>query len=95
MRLLLQLVSVLLLFALVGMPYQAVNQDDRIHDEVIRKLAADRDVKGNTFEVEVKDGVVTVAGEVVKEQHREKAERIIKKVKGVKSVVNKLAIKQY
>ena len=35
--------------------------DDKIHDQVMMKLAGDPDVKGNNFDVDVKDGVVTFA----------------------------------
>lgn len=72
-----------------------VTEDDRIYDEVSRRLAMDRDIKGNSFEIDVKEGVVTIKGFVTKEGHRGKAERIAKKVKGVKSVVNRLVVKEY
>ncbi len=67
-----------------------VVSDDKIHDEVLQKLATDRDVKGGGIDVEVKDGVVTLTGKVREEKAKLKAERIVKKVKGVKSVVNQL-----
>jgi osmotically-inducible protein OsmY len=67
--------------------------DDTIYDAVIRKLANDPDVKGGGFKVEVKAGVVTIEGVVEKEQFKQKAERLAKKVKGVKGVDNKLVVK--
>ncbi len=67
--------------------------DDKIHDQVMMKLAGDPDVKGNNFEVDVKDGVVTLRGSVSKEKFRQKAERLTKKIKGVKSVVDELTVK--
>jgi hyperosmotically inducible periplasmic protein len=81
-----------LLFAF-GPSLAAQSSDDRIHDQVIMSLARDPDVKGNKLEVEVKDGVVTLQGEVSQEKFRQKAERLTKKVKGVKSVVNELTVK--
>jgi osmotically-inducible protein OsmY len=66
--------------------------DDRIYDEVRRKLANDPDVKGAAFEVEVKDGAVTLRGKVHTEKAREKAEHMTKKIKGVVSVDNKLTL---
>lgn len=95
MRVLLVFVSALILgcFASSFALQSSSADDDRIHDEVIRKLAMDRDIKGNTFDVEVKAGVVTVSGIVEKEGHRKKAEKLIRKVKGVKDVVNKLIVK--
>jgi hyperosmotically inducible periplasmic protein len=92
--------ALLLAFLLLGVSagaaaLQDVSEDDRIYDQVIQRLAADRDIKGNAFDVTVKDGVVTVKGTVTRESHRQKAERIIKRVKGVKQVVNELVIKEF
>ncbi len=66
--------------------------DDQIHDDVLQKLAADRDVKGGGIDVEVKDGVVTLRGKVLEAKQKERAEHLTKKVKGVKSVVNQLQV---
>jgi hyperosmotically inducible protein len=68
-------------------------EDDRIYDEVRLKLVGDREVKGGAFTVDVKDGVVTIKGVVEKEKARQKAEKLAKKVKGVKSVVNQIEVK--
>ncbi len=80
-------------FVLAGLVYSADISDDQIHDQVIRKLANDPDVKGGAFQVDVKDGVVTIEGVVEKEKWKDKAEHLTKKVKGVKGVVNKLVVK--
>lgn len=87
--------TLLFLFAFVftGVVALAQSSDDKIYDQVIRKLANDPDVKGGGFEVDVKDGVVTIKGVVEKEKFKEKAERVAKKVKGVKGVVNQLVVK--
>ena len=66
--------------------------DDAIHDTVIRKLAADQVVKGAAFDVEVKQGVVTLRGKVETEKQKSKAEHITKKMNGVNSVVNELQV---
>jgi hyperosmotically inducible periplasmic protein len=66
--------------------------DDRIYDEVRRKLANDVVVKGGGLNVTVKDGAVTLQGRVHDEKAREKAEKITKKVKGVTTVTNQLKI---
>lgn len=66
--------------------------DDVIYDQVRRVLANDPDVKGGAFDVEVKDGVVTVKGKVDKEKSRQKVERLCKKVKGVTGVVNQVRV---
>lgn len=87
----------LLILALAAAPCLAAlarqeNPDDRIYDEVRRRLANDPDVKGGAIEVEVRDGVVTLRGRVRQDKHKLKAERITRKVKGVKQVVNQLRV---
>ena len=68
--------------------------DDLIYDLVRRRLTADRDVKIRELAVEVKDGVVTLKGIVTEERLRSRSEKIAKKVKGVKSVVNELRVQK-
>jgi osmotically-inducible protein OsmY len=69
-------------------------EDDRIYDEVRRKLANDLDVKGAGIEVAVNHGEVTLSGNVHTEHGKEKAEKLTKKTKGVTSVVNHLAVQE-
>lgn len=71
---------------------QSKADDDRIYDEVRRRLANDVDVKGAGFDVEVKSGAVTLKGRVHTEKGRAKATSIAKKVKGVTSVDNQLKL---
>lgn len=66
--------------------------DDRLYDIVREKLANDPDVKGGGLDVEVKDGVVVLKGKVGQEKARSKAERIVRKVKGVTRVDNQLTV---
>jgi osmotically-inducible protein OsmY len=66
------------------------SSDNRIYDQVRRRLANDPDVKGGAILVEVQDGVVTLRGKVKEERGKAKAERLTRKVKGVKKVVNEL-----
>ena len=67
-------------------------EDGIITDQVRRRLFSDRDVKGYTVKVETKDGVVTLSGTVETEKAKSKAEKLTKKVRGVKGVVNKLRV---
>lgn len=86
--------SFLLILVLIA-PLFAQNsqhEDDRIYDDVRRKLANDIDVKGGGLEVAVKNGAVTLRGQVHDTKARAKAEKITKKVKGVVSVDNELKI---
>jgi osmotically-inducible protein OsmY len=68
------------------------NSDDRISDQVRMRLATDPDVKGGALDVTVKDGVVTIRGRVDTEKGKSKAEKLTKKVKGVKQVDNELVV---
>jgi hyperosmotically inducible protein len=66
--------------------------DDFLIDTIRQKLAADQVVKGGAIEVVVKDGAVTLKGTVEEDKQRNKAEKIAKKVSGVKSVANEIKI---
>jgi osmotically-inducible protein OsmY len=66
--------------------------DDRIYDEVRRKLADDIDVKGAGIDVAVNNGAVTLSGKVHTEKGKEKAEKLAKKTKGVTGVQNNLTV---
>jgi osmotically-inducible protein OsmY len=85
-------VLALLVSALTPAFAQKPSSDDQIYDQVRRRLAEDRDVKGGGIDVEVKSGVVTLRGKVREEKQRVKAERVTKKVKGVTRVVNELQV---
>ena len=68
--------------------------DDTIYDKVRIALASDIDVKGGNLKVDVKEGVVTLAGTVESPGQKDKAEHIAKKVKGVKKVVNNIEVRR-
>lgn len=68
--------------------------DDTIYDKVRIALASDIDVKGGNLKVDVKDGVVTLAGTVESQGQKDKADHIAKKVKGVKKVVNNIEVRR-
>lgn len=68
------------------------SDDDRIYDQVRLRLAGDRDVKGGALEVKVEQGVVTLRGKVRELKQKDKAERLTRKIKGVKKVVNELEV---
>lgn len=66
--------------------------DDIIFDQVRQRLTSDPQVKGHQLEVEVNEGVVTLKGVVASEKLRGRAEKLAKKVKGVKQVINQLRV---
>lgn len=89
-----RLISLLLILALIvpALVAQGTPNDDRIYDDVRRRLADDADVKGAAIEVTIAKGAVTLKGRVHDEKAREKATRIAKKVKGVTTVDNQLKL---
>jgi hyperosmotically inducible protein len=89
-----RLISVLLLLALIVpmLVAQGKANDDRIYDDVRRRLADDPEVKGAAIEVTITNGAITLKGRVHDEKAREKATRIAKKVKGVTTVDNQLKL---
>jgi hyperosmotically inducible protein len=88
--------SLLVLFLLAGLCLAAnkVISDDAIYDNVRIKLASDVDVKGGDLKVEVKAGVVTITGVKETQMQKDKATKIARKVKGVKSVDNQIEVKK-
>jgi hyperosmotically inducible protein len=90
-RLLLPFVLLLTLLTTAAAASKPVS-DDFISDTIRQKLAADTVVKGGAIVVDVKDGVVTLRGTVEEDKQKNKAEKIAKKVNGVKSVTNQLQI---
>jgi hyperosmotically inducible periplasmic protein len=88
------LLPLVLLLTLIGSALAANKPvtDDFLSDTIRQKLAADQVVKGGAIEVVVKDGAVTLKGTVEEDKQKNKAEKIAKKVSGVKSVANELKI---
>ncbi|HUO29397.1 MAG TPA: BON domain-containing protein [Bryobacteraceae bacterium] len=88
------LVSVLVILALAAGAWAAEKHfsDDQIYDNVRRKLADDVEVKGGALDVDVKDGVVTLRGKVEYDKQKTKAEKLARKVGGVKEVKNELVV---
>jgi len=88
--------SFLLIFALVFPVLAASKQvdDNVLYDTVKRKLANDQLVKGGNLDVDVKAGVVTIKGSVEYDNQKARAEKLTKKVAGVKSVVNQITVRR-
>ena len=67
--------------------------DHELGAEVTAELIAARAVQGNNVEVAAVDGVVTLSGEVADLLARDRATRITRSLKGVRSVVNHIEVK--
>jgi len=67
--------------------------DDEIVDQVRLKLSSDSIVKGGALQVDCKQGVVSLSGSVETDKASARAERLARKVKGVKQVVNRLTVR--
>jgi hyperosmotically inducible protein len=86
--------ALLLLFALASVCLaKDPISDDLISDQVRLKLANDQIVKGGALKVDVKNGVVSLAGQVELPKQKERATKVAKKIKGVKDVVNNITIR--
>ena len=69
------LIALLLVPLLVA---QGNPNDDRIYDEVRRRLADDPDIKGGAIDVTVKNGAVTLKGRVGDTLARDKAPKVVR-----------------
>ena len=91
-KLLTSLVALLLL-ASVCLAADKPVTDDMLYDQVRIRLTSDAVVKGGALQVDVKQGVVTLAGTVESSKQKDRAASLTKKVKGVKQVINNIAVK--
>ena len=88
-------VLIVCLLLAVSAPAAAQDEDpdDLLYDLVIRKIVNDRQLKTNAVNVAVKDGAVTLSGTVETEKMRIRVGRVVKKIKGVKQVVNEVSVR--
>ena len=86
------LLAIMLMLPVAAAAADKPVSDDLIYDLVRQKLAGDQVVKGGALTVEVKNGAVTLGGNVQSEKQKAKAERLAHKVKGVKSVSNQIKV---
>ncbi|MDZ4801739.1 MAG: BON domain-containing protein [Bryobacteraceae bacterium] len=86
--------SLLLLLLVTLFPVAAKDEltDDHLYDRIRIQIANDREIGGNPIEVKVTNGNVELTGKVRTDKQKVRAEKVAKKVKGVKSVVNNIAI---
>ena len=87
----LAVVILTLMLSIIGAAADEVS-DEAIYDHVRIAIANDRSVGGNNVQVEVTKGVVELTGTVKQERAKSRIEKIVKKVKGVQRVENKLRV---
>lgn len=68
--------------------------DDLLVDRINQRIIADRELGIRPLTIEAKDGKVTVTGFVETEKLRLRVVKVVKKVKGVREVDNRVEIKQ-
>jgi osmotically-inducible protein OsmY len=66
--------------------------DDRIHDEVCERLTHHPLIDASTLDVEVKNGEVTLTGEVTDRRMKHMAEDVVDQVSGVREIHNQLRV---
>ena len=91
MRALLALVVLILSFALSSIAADPLT-DEALYDKVRIAIARDREVGGGKIDVKVTNGVVELTGTVKQDKLKDRAEKLARKVKGVKNVENKLRV---
>lgn len=91
MRALLAIIALLFSFGATSFA-EGPLADEALYDQVRIKIAQDREVGGGKIEVKVTNGVVELSGTVKLDKLKDRAEKIAKRVKGVKSVENKIRV---
>ena len=91
-----QWIALLIAFCLLAPACMAFSQkqlsDDAIYDLVKRRLANDPEVKGGALQIEVKERVVTLRGKLENGKQKQKAEKLARKINGVKQVINEITL---
>lgn len=67
-------------------------QDPWITTRIQSKYFLDPEVKGHRIDVDTRNGVVTLTGNVASDARRDLAERIARETDGVEQVVNRLTV---
>jgi osmotically-inducible protein OsmY len=68
--------------------------DDQLFDQVNYSLVTDPQLGARPLQIAVKDGKVTVTGFVENEKLQKRVDKVVKKVKGVREVDNRVRIRQ-
>jgi osmotically-inducible protein OsmY len=66
--------------------------DDVIVDQVRVRIADDSEVGGQAIQVDAHNGVVVLTGKITNDKLKSRLEKLVKKVKGVTGVDDKLVV---
>ena len=86
------LAAVVLATGLLAVAAEPIS-DDLLYDRVNRALITDRLLGTGQLKVVVKDGKVVVSGFVETEKLQKRVDKVVKKVKGVKSIDNRVKVR--
>jgi len=86
-----ELLALLLTASAAGAADEPIS-DDLLYDRVNRALITDRELGTHQLEVEVSAGAVVVTGWVETAKLQKRVEKIVKKVKGVKTLDNRVQV---
>ena len=83
-------------FAVVSSAFAADEpiSDDQLFDQVNRRLVTDPQLGARPLQITVTDGKVTVTGFVENEKLQKRVDKVVKKVKGVREIDNRVEIRQ-
>jgi len=79
---------------LINVPLFASDTDDRIESSAMKSYVFKTYLKGDDIQVTSQDGVVTLTGTVNEEYHKSLAKETVASLPGVKSVYNKLEVRE-
>ena len=74
------------------MPAESVNIDSTIQTAIDKKMSDDPEISALGITASVLDGKVTLLGTVKTEALKSQVEKLVKQVKGVKSVDNQISV---
>lgn len=86
-----ELLALLLTASAAGAADEPIS-DDLLYDRVNRALITDRELGTNQLQVEVSAGAVVVTGWVETAKLQKRVEKVVKKVKGVKTLDNRVQV---
>ena len=86
-------ITIALLLVVVALPVQALSPSSRIREEILNQVKADASFVNYDITVDVRQGEVTLSGQVPSEANRQALLNYAKRTEGVRSVNNMLTVR--